>query len=334
MEEWTKEQEDYLRYLYSKDCMILDYVTDFNQKFNTNRTKSSLIHKAGKLEISSDFIGGSRYNYIKNKKDREERLGQTNMSNDETLMKIIEYVGATRVLIEFQDEFKYQTWVTYTDFKRGIVKNPYWKQLYGRGYLGVGPYKPYIKKGQKTKAHDAWIRMFDRCYNNKYHEKYPTYIGCSVCKEWWNFQTFAEWFCNNYYEINGEAMEVDKDWYLVGNKIYCPENCCIVPNIINTCLSTHDKIKNFEMPIGVSWHKNGLYVTRCSAYGKRKTIGYYHNIEEASQAYWRFKINYVEQLADDYKEYIPDRLYNTMKNFKKTYQQRYNLKEGDLLYVC
>lgn len=331
---WTKNQEDYLKFLYSKDCMILDYVSAFNTEFGTNRSKQSLINKAGRMGINSDFIEGSRYNHIKNMLDRESRIGQEKKNHDGTSMKIVDYIDANNVLIEFQDEFHYQVWVSYGNFKKGVVKNPYWKKLYGKGYLGVGPYTPYIKKGEKTKAHDAWTRMFDRCYNETYHKKYPTYIGCEVCKEWFNFQNFAKWFDDNYYEINTESMEVDKDWLVVGNKIYSPDNCCISPNIINTCLSTHDKIKNFDMPIGVSWHKNGSYITRCSDHGKRKTIGYYHTIKEAEAAYWNYKINYVERLAEEYKTYIPSELYNAMKNFKNTYQQRYGLKAQEDQNVC
>lgn len=264
---------------------------------------------------------------------QKNRVGETKIANDGSLMQIVEYVNANDLTVEFQDEFKFKVHTAYNNFKRGNVSNPGIRIKYDRGYVGQGAYYPTFNK-RSTKAYDAWTRMFDRCYSDKYHKKFPTYIGCEVCEEWWNFQNFAKWFYDNYYEINNTSMEVDKDWYVVENKIYCPENCCIAPSIINTCLLTHDKIKNFDMPIGVSWHKNGSYVVACSTYGKKKTIGYYHNVEEAEQAYWKFKINYVEQLAEDYKEYIPNRLYNAMKDFKNTYKQRYKLEKDGLLYVC
>ena len=329
---WTKEQEDYLRYLYSKDCTVFDFVTTFNQKFNTNRTKNSLIHKAHKLEISSDFNGGSRYNYIKNKADNEKRIGQINISNDGTLMKIIEYTGATHVLIEFQDEFKYQMWVTYSNFTKGTIKNPYCKQLYGRGYLGVGQYKPYIQGHQKSKAHDAWIRMFDRCYNEKYHKVSPTYIGCEVCKEWYNFQVFAKWFYDNYYEVPDQSIEVEKDWLSLNNKIYSPETCCLSPNIINTCILCHDKKINFNMPIGVRPNGYGKYVARCSVEGKRVILGTFSTPKDAENAYWKFKIKYVESLAEKYKDVIPEKLYLSLMDYKNTYVER-ALSYGGVKYV-
>ena len=326
--DWTKEEEDCLRNLYSKDCMIVDFTKAFNEKMNTNRSKQSLISKAHLLGIDKGFIGGSRYNHIKTLICKQERTGQINYCNDGELMKIIQYDDVSHVLVEFQDEFKFQVWAQYGNFKKGTIKNPGHKQLYGRGYLGVGPYKPYIKKGEKSKAHDAWIRMFDRCYNEKYRERYPTYDRCEVCEEWYNFQNFAKWFYENYYEVEDQSIEVDKDWLVVNNKIYCPENCCLSPNIINTCILSHDKIINFDMPIGVMWHRNGAYVARCSNRGKRKTIGYYHSVEEAEAAYWKYKIKYVEDLANEYKEYIPYNLYNAMMNFKNTYKQRYGIENN------
>lgn len=284
----------------------------------------SVINRQPKGMTSAEF---KEYN-------RKQKIGQTHISNDGGAMKIIEYIDALHVCVEFQDEFKFQVWTGYNNFKKGTVKNPGNKQLYNRGYIGVGQYEQTYNQ-KSTKAYDAWLRMFDRCYNKKYHEIYPTYIGCDICEEWHNFQNFAKWFYDNYYEIDGETMEVDKDWYIVGNKIYSPENCCISPNIINTCILTHDKIKNFDMPVGVSWHKNGSYIARCSDHGKRKTIGYYHCVQDAEKAYWIYKINYVERLAEEYKSYIPMRLYDAMKDFKNTYKQRYNLEAKEVIKdVC
>lgn len=61
-----------------------------------------------------------------------------------------------------------------------------------------------------------------RCYDVKYSKKHPTYKDCTVCEEWHNFQTFAKWFDENYYEIENTIMDLDKDILKNGNKIYCP----------------------------------------------------------------------------------------------------------------
>ena len=83
--------------------------------------------------------------------------------------------------------------------------------------------------------------MLRRCYDEKLHKKYPTYIDCKVCEEWLNFQNFAKWYYNNYYEIENEKICLDKDILHKGNKIYSPDNCVFVPNNINVLFVKSDK---------------------------------------------------------------------------------------------
>ena len=40
-------------------------------------------------------------------------------------MKIVEYVSADNVLVEFQDDYKYRKRTIYQNFKIGQIKNPY-----------------------------------------------------------------------------------------------------------------------------------------------------------------------------------------------------------------
>lgn len=54
--------------------------------------------------------------------NRKQKIGQTRMSNSGALMKIIEYVDANQILVEFQDEFQFQVWTGYGNFKKGTVK--------------------------------------------------------------------------------------------------------------------------------------------------------------------------------------------------------------------
>ena len=58
----------------------------------------------------------------------------------------------------------------------------------------------------------------------------PTYIGCTVCIEWNNFQNFAGWFNENYIE----GYDLDKDIKVNGNKVYSPVTCLIVTPKENT----------------------------------------------------------------------------------------------------
>lgn len=78
--------------------------------------------------------------------------------------------------------------------------------------------------------------MIERCYDPKYQDRSPTYIGCSVDNEWLNFQNFAEWLTNHdYYNL---GYDLDKDLLTKGSKIYSPLHCSLIPSEINVAIIT------------------------------------------------------------------------------------------------
>ena len=109
--------------------------------------------------------------------------------------------------------------------KNGTVKDKMLPSVYGVGFIGEGPYKS-DNKGEDGKRYGTWVGILMRCYDHRYHKEKPTYIGCSVCEEWHNFQNFAKWFDSNYIE----GLHVDKDIKQNGveSKIYSPETCKFV----------------------------------------------------------------------------------------------------------
>jgi hypothetical protein len=246
------------------------------------------------------------------------KVGEESMSNDGTIMRIIEYRNCCDVLIEFQDEFKYRTSVEYGNFQKGTVKNPYHKLLYGKGYIGDGEYRPSINR-VATKEYEMWRKMFDRCYSGKQ----LAYSDCEVCEEWYNFQNFAKWYTENYYEVPDQIMQIDKDWLCIGNRIYCPERCSIVPHVINSCILTHSKINNLELPSGVSRTTSGKFKARCSVEGERKDLGTYETIQEAWEVYKNFKIKYVTSLAERFKDCLPKNIYEAVSHYGETFNERY-----------
>ena len=122
-------------------------------------------------------------------------------------MKIIYYTNAINIIVEFQDENKAKVNCTYNNFKTGKVENPFKKSVLNIGYIGQGLFTPKTHYN----IYKTWNSMLSRCYNSRYYLKEVTYIGCSVCDEWHNFQNFAKWYEGNYYDIPNERMELDKD---------------------------------------------------------------------------------------------------------------------------
>lgn len=249
-------------------------------------------------------------------KQREERLGEVNYNTVGTLMRIVEYNNATDIIVEFQDKYKAKIHTTYRDFKKGGIKNPYHPCVLGVGYYGVGKYKSRGKDGKKTKAYKHWYYMLERCYDPYELNNRPTYIDCYVCDEWLNFQNFAEWFQEHYYEIEGEKMRLDKDILIKGNKVYSPDTCIIVPERINLLFVKQQRHRG-KLPIGVRERKKVLEVN-CSTLKKQEYLGIFPLSEpfHAFYTYKTFKENYIKQIADEYKDLIPTKLYKALYKYE------------------
>lgn len=250
----------------------------------------------------------------------KERLGEINKNKFGTEMKIIEYNGCSDIIVEFQDEYKTKVHTSYQCFKNGEVKNPYDKTIYNVGYIGVGNYKVSDKR-KVTIQYKKWHMMLNRCYEPYELNKYPTYIDVDVCEEWLCFQNFAKWFDENYNEIEGEKMDLDKDILFKGNKVYSPETCCYVPRRINVLIVKRD-LDRGGLPLGVSkCEKENVFRARCCIIdedGKGKTIhlGRFDNEIDAFIAYKTFKEAYIKQIASEYRDKLPERVYNALINWK------------------
>ena len=243
---------------------------------------------------------------------KSQRLNEINYNNFGTPMKIIEYKSNKNITIEFQDEYKVKRNTDYRCFKRGGIKNPYDKEVCGVGCIGEGKYDSKFHK----KAYRYWSYMIKRCYDPYELNKRPTYIDVYVCDEWLNFQNFAEWFYDNYYECNGLKMSLDKDILVKGNKIYSPNTCIFVPMNIND-LFTKTDAKRGEYPIGVSPLREKLEV-QCHNGNKNKYIGLFekNQIREAWLCYKLNKELVIQSVADEYKELIPKELYEALYKYE------------------
>lgn len=66
-----------------------------------------------------------------------DRIGETNISNEGCVIKIVEYNNGRDITVEFQGEYKYRLHTNYQAFKKGECKNPFFPSVYGHGYLGT-----------------------------------------------------------------------------------------------------------------------------------------------------------------------------------------------------
>lgn len=246
----------------------------------------------------------------------KDRTGEINYNKHGSKMIVYKYITNENIDVYFPEYNWVAKHVQYNTFKRGYVKCPYEKSVHGVGYIGEGKYK-VSENGKETEIYRIWRGVLCRCYVSRIHEKHPTYKDCEMCEEWHNFQNFAEWYEENYYEIEGEKMCLDKDILFKGNKLYSPNTCVFVPHNVNSLFTKGDSVRG-ELPIGVAIDKRqNKYQAQCrNQYNKRKWLGYYSTPEEAFQVYKNFKENLIKQVADKYKSYIPEKLYNAMYKYE------------------
>lgn len=114
----------------------------------------------------------------------------------------------------------------------------------------------------------TWKKMLGRCYDPKYQDKRPSYVGCYVCKEWHLFSNFKNWMETQ----DWKGKDLDKDIISPGNKQYSPEYCAFVPKEVNSFF-TFRKNRSTNLPCGVSWcPSESCYKAYCADLsGKNKT---------------------------------------------------------------
>ncbi len=236
-------------------------------------------------------------------------------------MKVVFYRRHDDMDVEFLDDYHFiKKHVTYSNFKRGEIKNPYDKCLYGVGAIGSGKYKVKVTtNGEYTQEYTAWVNMIKRCYYQKENAKNNAYLDKrSVCDEWLNFQNFAQWFENHKYVVN-ERLHVDKDIKNPCCKVYSPDTCILVPQKINMLFL--NKPNKRDLPNGIIKCINGYQ----AKYGG-ESIGIYNTIEEAYYYQTQKKKQEIIKVANEYKNIIPNEVYDIIVNYEFLIENDKNFK--------
>jgi hypothetical protein len=233
------------------------------------------------------------------------RIGEVHRTNEGYNVEIIEYFNAKNCTVRFEEGNVLKN-IQYDNLKRNSLKNPFHKSVYGIGFKGTISNKN-IKKEPK---YILWNSLFFRCYSEKHITRYPSYYGCSVSKEWHNFQNFSKWYNDNYIE----GFHLDKDILIKGNKIYGPDTCCFVPEEINYLFEKCKRLRG-DLPIGVSKNKK-RFMAYVSKKKERHYLGTFDTKEEAFHNYKIAKEDYIKKVADKWKDKINTKVYQAIQNYK------------------
>ena len=161
-----------------------------------------------------------------------EKVGEIYFNKIGDKATIVKYISSNEVYVIFEghnEHIRYR----YNNLKKGEFKSPFTPSVYEVGYIGVGDYKPKID-GKATKEYEDWNKMLQRGFDKEFKLRCPTYKDVTVNEECFCFQDFCKWREQNYYEIDDEIMELDKDILYKGNKEYSFDTMIYVPHRINS----------------------------------------------------------------------------------------------------
>ncbi|AIW03551.1 HNH endonuclease [Bacillus phage Moonbeam] len=244
---------------------------------------------------------------------RTQRLGARKKNQLGSWMEVVLYNTAGDITVKFSNGYLVKTRWFY--FEKGNVISPYDRTVHGVGFLGVGKHAAYRNR-KPTPEYATWKHMLYRCYDERHAVKQPTYKGCWVAKEWHNFQNFAEWYNENWYTVGTQKMCLDKDIINKGNKTYSPDTCIFVPERINTLIINNGRSRG-KYPIGVSYVRTGkTYVAKYRRDSHSCSLGVFKTIEEAFNAYKQHKEAYICEVAEQYRDCIPKKLYQALTCYK------------------
>ncbi len=242
-------------------------------------------------------------------KDCVGKVCKSKLSGD---FEILKYNNKKNVVIRFL-KTGYERVARLHNIRNGEVKDPHLSSVYGVGVLGTK--YPSRVNGVLTKEYILWCNMLERCYNDTFKKKNPTYQYCQVSDNFKYHEYFYEW-CHNQIGFGNEGWHLDKDLLIKGNKVYSESTCVFLPSEINSLLVKSDKIRG-EHLIGVHWHKRDkAFIAQVrNNKGGSEHLGYFTTELEAFNAYKVAKESFVKEQAEKWKGKIDDRAYEALMNY-------------------
>ena len=159
--------------------------------------------------------------------------------------------------------------------------------------------------------HNRFSNVKSRC-GKEYQEENPRYKGTFMWEGWLKHKTktFFVWLDNNYYEVDGEQMDIDKDILQYGNKQYHPDLCLVVPHSINTFFENIEVGKtNIIQSVITKKYKVKVYDN--GEWIRANNIDTYNR---ALDIYCDIKQGILVNKAKALKDKIPEKVYMALMN--------------------
>ena len=242
-------------------------------------------------------------------------IGYKFISNEGYEYEVIEVLKKSKRRIRTTKEPYHEFVSGFFQMDKNQARNPFHKNVWNRGFLGIGKYNSVNSKINGKDLYDTWNKMFDRCYRGSD----LTYKNVDVCEEWYSFQNFMKFVDETFPKhITTEQFILEKDIMQQGveNKIYSPETCLWIPKRINSYIQnkrsgTKNEFKGINKD-GNQWVASS---TLFENGGVKYAIGYFYSIEEAISAYKEFKLIQDEKAKDYLRSlnYLPEEIIQLIK---------------------
>lgn len=281
--------------------------------------KNSKREKTNGYKFYEHKQGKCHYTIFEIEKDGSTWKRQTSPEDLVVDTFVVKYKGRFKVWHKDGDEsnnwYKNLLTVTpqdYKDLKAGKVT---WQEL--------NLEQEYIEYENKASSHAYMVYngILTRCKDTEDNKNIRDCYNKSVmCQLWLNDpKEFVKWYLLNYYECDGEEMDVDKDLFGDGSGMYCPEFCCILPKGLNALLANskkpyrEGKTPENTLPLGVRYNnKTNKYYGEIIFTGAERSIrlSEWDTAEEAFAEYKMMKQADILMVVAKYKESIPDYIYD------------------------
>lgn len=212
------------------------------------------------------------------------QLGRIYKSLEGKRFRAVRKLGSSSFLVQFVD-----SGILRCFHKNLIEKFDVSERLYGVGYIQC-QIDEYLNEYHKSNAKAVWRGMMNRCYSGRF----KSYSNVKVCDEWHNFVNFAIWYKKNV--VAGWSL--DKDLFSKDEKIYSPESCCFIPQIINS--SMRGGIALLKDAKGYYFVENSYYFCSRKIYGKTYNDTY--------KLFILYRQVYIKTLVSVYWKQMDDRV--------------------------
>jgi len=113
------------------------------------------------------------------------------------------------------------------------------KLVYGNGVNDTNISGPaaYRRDGRLIHypEYEMWKGMLLRSFSQREKVRRPACVDSLCCEDWKLRSNFQRWYFSftEHLANDGSKLHLDKDLLFIGNNLYSPETCCLIPNYLN-----------------------------------------------------------------------------------------------------